>query len=103
PPAPGQGAICIENRAGDRHVEDLIGAINHAPTAWALACERAFLAALDGSCRMPIAGYATIDGDRLSFNGTILTPDGRQSHSISSEGPAANATEIGRKAGEEVR
>ena len=57
------------------------------PTGQALACERAFLAALDGSCRTPIAGYATIDGDGLSFNGLILSPDGRQSHDISARRP----------------
>ena len=45
-------------------------------------CERAFLAALDGSCRTPIAGYAHIDGDRLYFSGMILRPDGRETHSI---------------------
>ena len=58
----------------------MLAAINHVPTAQALACERAFLGALDGSCRTPIAGHAVVDGDRLSFNGLILTPDGKRSH-----------------------
>ena len=56
PPAPGQGAICIESRIGDRRIDEMLAAINHVPTAQALACERAFLGALDGSCRTPIAG-----------------------------------------------
>jgi hydroxymethylbilane synthase len=103
PPAPGQGAICIESRVGDTGVEKMLAAINHMPTAHALACERAFLAALDGSCRTPIAGLATIDGDRLAFNGVILSPDGKQSHNVSSDGLAANAAEIGRAAGEKLR
>jgi hydroxymethylbilane synthase len=103
PPAPGQGAICIESRVGDVSVEKMLAAINHMPTAHALACERAFLAALDGSCRTPIAGLATIDGDRLAFNGVILSPDGKQSHNVSSDGLAANAAEIGRAAGEKLR
>ena len=77
--------------------------INHVPTAQALACERAFLAALDGSCRTPIAGHATIDGDGLAFSGLILSPDGRQSHNVSSDGLAADAAEIGRTAGEKLR
>jgi hydroxymethylbilane synthase len=75
PPAPGQGAICIESREGDSRVKGLLEAINDITTAQALACERAFLAALDGSCRTPIAGYAKIDGDRLAFNGLILSLD----------------------------
>ncbi|WP_406872952.1 hydroxymethylbilane synthase [Aminobacter sp. P9b] len=103
PPAPGQGAICIESRIGDSRVRDMLAAIDHKPTGQALACERAFLAALDGSCRTPIAGYAMIDGDRLSFEGLILTPDGTLSHEAKAEGRAADAAEIGRKAGEDVR
>ena len=42
----------------------------------ALTCERAFLAALDGSCRTPIAGYAAIEDDRMRFKGLIISPDG---------------------------
>jgi hydroxymethylbilane synthase len=102
PPAPGQGAICIESRIGDARVQETLAGIHHAPTGHALACERAFLAALDGSCRTPIAGYASIDGDRLSFNGLILSPDGREAHEVSSEGRAADAAAIGRAAGEKV-
>ena len=103
PPAPGQGAICIESRIGDARIEEMLAAINHVPTAQALSCERAFLAALDGSCRTPIAGYARIDGDRLTFNGTILSPDGRQSHDVSDAGDARDAVMIGRGAGDKVR
>lgn len=103
PPAPGQGAICIESRIGDARVRDMLDAIDHKPTGQALACERAFLAALDGSCRTPIAGYAEIEGDRLSFSGLILTPDGTKWHEAKAEGCAADGAEIGRKAGEEVR
>lgn len=103
PPAPGQGAICIESREGDARVEKMLSAINDLPTAQALACERAFLAALDGSCRTPIAGHATIDGDRLTFSGIILSPDGKQSHNVSSDGLATDAAEIGRAAGEKLR
>jgi hydroxymethylbilane synthase len=103
PPAPGQGAICIESRIGDHRLEPVLAAINHEPTAQALACERAFLAALDGSCRTPIAGHATVEGERLSFSGLILTPDGKRSHSVTSDGSASDASQIGRAAGEKVR
>jgi hydroxymethylbilane synthase len=103
PPAPGQGAICIESRIGDTRVEKMLAAINHLPTAQALACERAFLAALDGSCRTPIAGHATIQGERLAFSGVIISLDGKQSHNVSSDGLAANAAEIGKAAGEKLR
>jgi hydroxymethylbilane synthase len=103
PPAPGQGAICIESRAGDANTRALVEAIHHRDTGLALTCERAFLAALDGSCRTPIAGYATIDGDRLSFSGLILTPDGQISHDIALDGLADDAGRIGRHAGNAIR
>jgi hydroxymethylbilane synthase len=103
PPAPGQGAICIESRIGDTGIDRLLAPINHRPTERALACERAFLGALDGSCRTPIAGLATLDGEDLSFSGTILTPDGRVFHDIRLTGTADQAARIGLEAGETVR
>ncbi|MDI6028835.1 hydroxymethylbilane synthase [Corticibacterium sp. UT-5YL-CI-8] len=103
PPAPGQGAICIESRIGDTSARDMLAAIHHVATGHALACERAFLAALDGSCRTPLAGYAEIDGDRLAFSGLILTPDGQETHTVIVEGKAEDAVSLGRKAGAEVR
>lgn len=103
PPAPAQGAICIESRIDDDRMTSLLAAINDRPTHDAVTCERAFLAALDGSCRTPIAGYALCHGDRLSFSGMILTPDGSRFHEIGLEGVCRDAAEIGRAAGEAIR
>ena len=103
PPAPGQGAICIESRIGDGRIETMLAPIGHTPTAAALACERAFLAALDGSCRTPIAGHAQVEGEKISFRGMILTPDGREAHEIEAEGRADDAARIGADAGLRIR
>ncbi|MES0030264.1 hydroxymethylbilane synthase [Mesorhizobium sp. M0040] len=103
PPAPGQGAICIESRIGDRDVEQMLAAIHDGPTGEVLACERAFLAALDGSCRTPIAGHATISGGTVSFAGLIISPDGTQSHEVRLQGPAQEAARIGAEAAATVR
>ncbi|MGN7294931.1 hydroxymethylbilane synthase [Rhizobium sp. SAFR-030] len=103
PPAPAQGAICIESRIGDRRILDLLEPINDAPTYDAVSCERAFLGALDGSCRTPIAGYAVCDGDHLRFCGLILTPDGSQEHAIELDGHRRDALQIGDQAGTMVR
>ncbi len=103
PPAPGQAAICIEARVGNQRVAELLAPINDAPTAAALACERAFLAALDGSCRTPIAGYASIEEQKLRFSGLIITPDGSQAHDIAAEGSVSDAARIGRDAGAAIR
>lgn len=103
PPALGQGAICIESRIGDERIAALLAPIDDRDTHLALICERAFLAALDGSCRTPIAGLAEIDGESLRFSGLIVTPDGRTAHHRCMDGTTAEAQAIGRAAGEALR
>ena len=103
PPAPGQGAICVETRTDDAGAGRLLAGVNHAETATALSCERAFLAGLDGSCRTPIAGHATLAGDKLDFHGMILTPDGGQIHEIRLDGAPADAAGIGHEAAQRLR
>ncbi len=103
PPAPAQGAIAIESRIDDARMNDLLAAINDAPTFDAVSCERAFLAALDGSCRTPIAGYAICEGDHLRFFGMILTPDGKQVHTTTIEGHRRDAEALGINAGQAIR
>jgi hydroxymethylbilane synthase len=76
PPAAGQGALAATARAGDARVLDVLQGIEHAPTRVEIAAERAFLAALDGSCRTPIAARGRCEGTTLRFVGETLTPDG---------------------------
>ena len=75
-PSLAQGAVGIEIRASDSRAAAAVIPLEHAPTAIALACERAFQEALDGSCKTPIAGLATLNDDRLWFRGEVLAPDG---------------------------
>ena len=103
PPAPAQGAICIESRTGDDRVTRLLAAIDDHPTRAAVTCERGFLATLDGSCRTPIAGYATVEGDDIRFHGMILTPDGATVHEIEASRPAQTASSLGENAGAAIR
>ncbi|AJD43123.1 porphobilinogen deaminase [Rhizobium gallicum bv. gallicum R602sp] len=103
PPAPAQGAICIESRIGDQRTDDLLVAINDPATHDAVSCERAFLAALDGSCRTPIGGYAICEGDRIKFSGLIITPDGRNQHSVTIDGNRRDAAALGTRAGQDIR
>ncbi|WP_316858332.1 hydroxymethylbilane synthase [uncultured Cohaesibacter sp.] len=102
-PAVGQGAIGIESRVGDDAINQLLAPIHHEPTARALVCERAFLRVLDGSCRTPIAGFAKVDGDRLSFAGLVLMPDGSAFYDISDMGAASDAEAIGERAAYSLR
>jgi len=103
PPSVGQGAIAIAARADDEASLRLVAAIDHAPTSTALAAERAFLAALDGSCRAPIGGHATVGGGRIALHGLVIAPDGTGAVETRREGVLADAEALGRDAGEELR
>jgi hydroxymethylbilane synthase len=102
-PAVGQGAIGIETRADDSRTCELVSAINHADTFSALAAERAFLAVLDGSCRTPIGGHATISGGRLRFRGMVVKPDGSEAFEATREGDVRDAEKLGADAGAELK
>ena len=95
-PAVAQGAIGIERRADDSRTAEMLAAIHDTPTGQRLAAERAFLAALDGSCETPIAGLAELDGTTLRLRGEVLRPDG--SESIADEQTCAieDGAELGR-------
>ena len=75
-PAPAQGAVGVECRAGDRAALTLLAAIDHAPTSRCVRMERAFLAALGGSCHSPIAALARIEAGGLALKAQILREDG---------------------------
>ena len=75
-PALAQGAIGIEVREGDTRTRSLVTALNDTATEIALACERSFQSVLDGTCRTPIGGLATIAENTLSFRGEVIAPDG---------------------------
>jgi len=98
-----QGAIGIEARADDAATRALLAKINHDDTFTAVACERAFLAVLDGSCKTPIAGHAALDGDTLRFRGLIAKPDGSVSHDVALSGARGDAVRIGADAGRDLK
>jgi hydroxymethylbilane synthase len=102
-PAVAQGAIGIQCRSDDDRSLAYIGALNHAETHTCVNCERAFLEALDGNCKTPIAGQARIVDGRLHFRGLIAMPDGSLVYKIEREGDPEHARDIGRGAGAELK
>jgi hydroxymethylbilane synthase len=105
-PSLGQGAVGIEIRMDDDVARAAVGPLDDARSAIALACERAFQAALDGSCRTPIAGLAEWNGAMLSFRGEVIAPDG--SGAVGTRFELSNygkieAARAGREAGEVLR
>jgi hydroxymethylbilane synthase len=102
-PAVGQGALAIECRAGDDALRQRLAPLNDPATAACVAAERAMLAALDGSCRTPIAGLATIAAGRLGLDALLLAPDGNAERRGHIAGRVEDAVALGTELGERLR
>ena len=90
-PAPGQGALGVQCRTGDKETLALLGAIECADARRATTAERHFLQALGGGCSAPIAAHATDHGGMLQMVGLIATPDGSKLIRVSGHGKDARA------------
>ena len=101
-PAAGQAVVAITAREEDIAMRLRLATIDDRASSIALAAERAFLGVLDGSCRTPIGAYARLRGERLSFRGIIVKPDGSEAHEVMRDGATADAEAIGREAGAEL-
>jgi hydroxymethylbilane synthase len=86
-PAPGQGTLALEARAGDERAGAAARAITDAPTWDALSAERALVARLDASCNTPLGAHATVGPDGIVLRSFVGLPDG--SAWLRDETPAA--------------
>jgi len=77
-PAPGQGALAIECRAGDESIHAALRPLEDPDTRHAITAERQCLAALGGGCLVPIGAYCHRTGDEWSLRAVVASPDGRQ-------------------------
>ena len=105
-PAPAQGAIGIEIRQSDTECAQAVASLNHAPTQVAIAAERAFLRALDGSCRTPIAALAEMHEGQFYFRGEVLATDGSLRLRCEKRLDGASlqsAAALGQQLGEQIR
>src|SRR5262249_57449186 len=99
----GQGGVGVEWREADEAVRAVVDPVHDPSTAACARAERAMLAALDGSCRTPIAGFAQLDGNRLTIEGLVLNPDGSGAIRGRREGEVDNAAALGTELGQELR
>ncbi|MBL3562509.1 hydroxymethylbilane synthase [Rhodovulum sulfidophilum] len=102
-PAVAQGAIGIERRSDDAMAGHLLEALHDKATGEMMACERAFLDALDGSCETPIGGLALHEGGNLWLRGEILRPDGSERIAGEDRAPIADGAEMGFALGKKLR
>lgn len=86
-PAIGQGALGIECRSDDKELLDLLSKVHNHDVAQCVTAERTFLSEMDGSCQVPIGGYATIAQDnQIEFTGLIMSPDGKERYEYTALG-----------------
>lgn len=102
-PAVAQGAIGIQCRDDDEKSLKYITGLNHEATKSCVDCERAFLEALDGNCKTPIAGLARIVDGKINFRGLISMPDGTDVYKTESSGEVSDCVAIGKAAGEKLK
>jgi hydroxymethylbilane synthase len=108
PPAACQGALAITARADDTRTLEALAKFEDANARIEVEAERAFLEALDGSCRTPIGALARVNGEELRFVGETLTPDGtarwRRTETVVLGADAiAKARRLGTTLGGEIR
>lgn len=108
-PAPGQGALALQTRAGERGAV-WVAALNDPATALAVAAERGAMTALEGSCRTAIGAHAEIAAGKLRLTAEMLAPDGSvrwrragEIGDIDAADATAQARALGLRLGAEVR
>jgi hydroxymethylbilane synthase len=102
-PAPAQGALAVECRAGDQDLINLLSIVDDADTRAAVVAERTMLGTLEGGCTAPIAALAEVaEGPEIYLRGSVTAPDGSRAVRLSATGPATDAEGIGRRLAAEL-
>ncbi|OUR67732.1 hydroxymethylbilane synthase [Bermanella sp. 47_1433_sub80_T6] len=101
-PAGGQGAVGIECRADDKTTQALLAPLNHPDTAYRVESERAMNKRLNGGCQVPIACYATLNGDTLNLRGLVGSENGDEIIRTQVSGNVAQAEQLGIEAAENL-
>ncbi len=99
-PAPGQGAIALECREDDAALRAAMAPLDHAPTARAVAAERAFLGGLGGGCNVPLGAHAFEAAGALELVAFVAAPDG--SGLVRGERRGSDPTALGRELADEM-
>ncbi|MES0372153.1 MAG: hydroxymethylbilane synthase [Mariprofundaceae bacterium] len=101
-PAVAQGTLGIQTRDGDDEINALVDQLNDKDTVDRTRAERAFLARLEGGCQVPIAAYATLDGDSLLLKGLVGDVDGSVVISREITGSRSDGEAMGIKLADEI-
>ncbi|MGZ3253422.1 MAG: hydroxymethylbilane synthase, partial [Burkholderiaceae bacterium] len=99
-PAPGQGAMAIEIRSERPELQQWLAPLNHLATAQAVTAERMVSKTFGGSCQIPLAAFATLEGaegNTMRLRAMVATPDGKRIATADAFGPANAPEELGRQ------
>jgi hydroxymethylbilane synthase len=96
-PAVGQGALAVEARLGDEDIAAIISPLNHLPAWQSITAERAFLKALGGGCRTPIAALGKVSGNTINLQGMVADVNTRKILRASVKGSVASPEEAGQR------
>ena len=102
-PAPGQGAMTIEIRSDRTELMQWLAPLDHFASAQAVTAERTLSKAFGGSCQIPLAAFATVDGDRMAMRAMVATPDGTRVATASATGPVAAPDALGLEIAQALR
>ena len=101
-PEPGQGALALEARADDDVTLELLGGLDVPVSRACVDAERAFLRALGGGCRVPIAAYAPYCDATLELEGAVVAPDGSSQRRGRVSGPMTEPVVLGERLAEQL-
>lgn len=94
-PAAGQGALGIEILTSRSDLRELLAPLSCPDTTVCALAERAVSRALGGSCQVPLAAYAQLEGTQLTLKALVATPDGKTIYRAELKGPSAQAELLG--------
>ncbi len=95
-PAPGQGVLAIQIRAGDAAAQAAIAPLHDTVSAAEATAERALLEGLGGGCLVPVGARARAKNGTLELNAFVGHPEGRPSIRMNASGPIATPADLGR-------
>lgn len=101
-PSAGQGALGIETHADRQDLQAWLAPLVCQASTYRAQAERAVTRVLGGSCQVPLAAYAEIEGDQLWVRALVAEPDASVVYRAEARGPLASAEALGQQVGEDL-
>ena len=100
--APAQGAVAIICHTENESIKSIVNQLNDEDTALCTNIERSFLNILNGGCSAPVGAYVTLLENTLSFEGVVVSTDGKEKITISLKDDKANGLHLAQRAAQKA-